>query len=610
MTRRITTTFALVCLGLSLVGFRLDDSSRRQSVLISGRDSALARSGLRHTLDEIFSGPTYKAGSVSAMVLSLRRGTVLYERNGNDPLTPASTTKLFSTAAAFYLQGVDAAMVTEARYDGSIDANGVLHGNLYLVGNGDALLSVNDLEDLADRVRLAGVRRVTGRVYGDATRFDGQTDRSIYSGDHEVVQALGPVTALTINGSTVAVRVSAAAAGPVSIQTYPTSDAFVVVNRTSKGRQRVGVVSTTLADGRQQFTVTGNPGARRTMTKYVTMTRPAAAAAGAFASRLRAGGITIDDGVGEQGAPAQSRFLASFRRPLTAFAAAVNKPSNNFLAEHVFKMVGSLCGDHTNTAARAKRSMLEVLDSLDVPRHACVLNDGSGLSRRNRASAATEAHLLRAIAHQPWGEQFRSTLAIAGRDGTLRRRMIGTPAEATCVGKTGTLRNVSALAGYAVTADGEPVCFAFIANGPNVGAYKQHENLAAAAIASFSYRSATTMAPTSTNEDPVESPEEEPDDDMAPTAVGRPAAVPVAPVRTTPTPRAAPTPRATPAPAPSRRRTTAGRPAARRRTPTTRRAPARVSPRRTSPRVSTAPRRRSAARTPARRNTSRQRPRR
>ena len=75
-----------------------------------------------------------------------------------------------------------------------------------------------------------------------------------------------------------------------------------------------------------------------------------------------------------------------------------------------------------------------------------------------------------------FGEAFKQTLSIAGVDGTLRKRMVGTYAENNLCAKTGTLRNTSALSGYAFTKDGDQVVFSIINNGPNVSNFKQLEN--------------------------------------------------------------------------------------------------------------------------------------
>lgn len=497
MTLRTTfLTWALLCaLGVQA----MPDTTLRTPPALrmpvpSAADSARNLAQLRAVLDRCFTDRGYVAGGVSAQVVSLRTGATLYQRGANTPQTPASTTKLFTTVAAFELMGRDAAATTMVRTDGLIDNAGTLQGNIYLVGHGDAILNANDLEDLADDLSRRGIKRITGSVYGDGSMFADSPERPVYSGDFEVVQSMPPVLALTVNQSTLAVVVSGLPGSRLNVQTIPAGDAVQIVLRPTKRRSRVRIGSTTLASGVQQLTVSGHPGVNVTRTFYVTMSRPAAAAAGVFASRLRAGGITIDGSVAERTAPASSRMLAVFRRPLASFALNINKRSDNHLAEHLFKMVGSACGEQRTPAQRAKRAMLEVLDTLGVGRVGSVFHDGSGLSRRNKTTAATEVAMLVAARKRSWFPAFRSTLAIAGVDGTVRRRMTGTRAQGNVHAKTGSLRNVSALAGYVTTADGEDLAFSFISNGPGGSGYKVSENIACIALAGFSYAAQTPGA--------------------------------------------------------------------------------------------------------------------
>ena len=544
---------AMATYSVALAGDSTRSTQRTTSLpFLSQYDSTRAVDQLRQRLDAIFSRS--RGASVSVVVASLKRNVILYDRNGSLPLTPASTTKLFSTSSVFRLLGENGALATEVKTDGSVDATGTLNGDLYLVGHGDAMLSVNDLEELADKVRQLGIHRITGNVYGDGSFFDNVTQRAVYSGDLETVQGMPPVTALGVNNNTVTVLVQGASNGKTFVQTIPASDAFVIARaaalpppvvkkpalkrgtkkpvvktkkpiipkktssrrkhanllwsldeqrygdappeplarnrraRRGRGGSRVSVSSTSMANGAQQFIVRGTPGTHRSFAKYYVMTDPITAAAGTFTVRLRAGGVNIDGTYGKKAASTRCSTITAFQRPFVDFASVVNKRSDNYYAEHCFKIVGGLSNDNANTAARAKRAVLEVLDSLHVPRDGCVLNDGSGLSRRNKVSALTEMRLLQAISKQRWADAFTQTLSIASVDGTLRRRMGGTPAAGNVRAKTGTLRNASALAGYVTTLDGEQLVFSFISNGPNVGLYKATENLAAITLASFSFK--------------------------------------------------------------------------------------------------------------------------
>ena len=128
------------------------------------------------------------------------------------------------------------------------------------------------------------------------------------------------------------------------------------------------------------------------------------------------------------------------------------------------------------------------MEASSAPFESCVVNDGSGLSRRNLISPqALVATLVAAYNNRPLWKALYEALSVAGKDGTLRKRMKGTRAEGNVHGKTGTLKNVSALTGYVTSADGEMLAFAMITNGYNVGTYKSVENKVAERLADFSW---------------------------------------------------------------------------------------------------------------------------
>lgn len=524
---RLTANVVFVAFVLLTLVQGQDTSPRRlpSAPFLSQYDSTIAVDNLSQRLDRIFNSNVYRKSKVSCVVWSVTRNKLIYQKNAYEHLTPASTTKLFTTAAAFHALGSEGTIDTEVRATGKVDSTGRLQGDLYLVGHGDALLTINDIEYLADALHQSGIRAVTGHVYGDGSFFDNVTDRAVYSGDNEDVVKLGPITALGLHRNTIAVVVSASSKGVVSAQTIPASDALHIQHfqAKSKGmivpskpvkRQRYGdtpnpdpepkqrkqrkryrrarapkvSVSTTIQpDGIQLLQYKGSPGRNRTVTLYVDMHSPALVAAGALSNRMISGGIFVSDTVYTKKAPASSRVMAVFRRPLVDIISIVNKRSDNYLAEHIFKIVGGIYGGQTNSAVHAREKVLATLDSLRVERNGCLLNDGSGLSRRNKVCARTQADLLHRVTETDYGDAFKSTLSIAGIDGTLRRRMLGTFAAGNVHGKTGTLRNTSSVSGYVTTLDGEQLAFSFISNGAYVGSFKAAENNALVELANYSY---------------------------------------------------------------------------------------------------------------------------
>ena len=573
-------------------------------------DSTANRLQLVRNLREIIGRTESRRGRISAAVYSLDQHRLVFDHRAGDALTPASTTKLFYTYAAMKLLGPDYGVPTTVVTDGSVGADSVLYGNVYLVGHGDCLLTPNDIESLAEQMKRSGIKSIQGDVIGDATFFDPVSERQQYSGDAERMQDMPPISALGINRNMVTVLASASGAGGTHVQTIPQSSALrinaavdrsasqesgmdvkstesasqrppgpgraaivappptsksgmtnpdrVVRQRSQRGRRggrvirqpgrrptasprakknsrkgrngrrrhadtmplfpaygttgtygdmrmvmsrarrsrragraRISVSSVMAPGGIQVFTVRGSLPRNVTRSYTYELGRPALATAGVLVRALQAEGIRVRGAVREGMAPTTAKTIAEFRRPLVELLYPVNKNSDNFVAEHVMKIVGATCCGNTMCSVNAFKTVSSILDSASIPHSGCVLYDGSGLSRRNKTSASTQMYMLKSIAEQPFASTFMNTMAIAGVDGTIRRRMLGTNAVGNVHAKTGTHSSVSALSGYVRSKDGERFCFSFIGNGLPSGVLKQMENACVIQLAEFSVREGT-----------------------------------------------------------------------------------------------------------------------
>ena len=168
----------------------------------------------------------------------------------------------------------------------------------------------------------------------------------------------------------------------------------------------------------------------------------------------------------------------------------MNKRSDNYLAECMFHKLASIV--HVAATApdeRAHKLMHSWLQVCNVDGTSCTFIDGSGLSKLNRTSATTVVNLLTAIKQQGMFELFTHTLSVAGYDGTLRHRLIGTPAQFNAHGKTGTLNGVTALAGYVLTGDGQLAAYFITMQKFRGGAavFKRDQNEIVEALANFKY---------------------------------------------------------------------------------------------------------------------------
>ena len=148
--------------------------------------------------------------------------------------------------------------------------------------------------------------------------------------------------------------------------------------------------------------------------------------------------------------------------PLIEDVAITNKVSQNLHAELFLRRIGLVAG--SGSIADGQVAVRAMLTAAGVPRAAYDFSDGSGMSTYNRVTPRGTVTLLRWAAAQPWGEAWRATLPVGGRDGTLVRRFKGTPLDGKLFAKTGSLNATAALAGYLVAASGRTLTFAAYAN--------------------------------------------------------------------------------------------------------------------------------------------------
>ena len=203
-------------------------------------------------------------------------------------------------------------------------------------------------------------------------------------------------------------------------------------------------------------------------------------AAGRFAAKLKAAGVTAAGRSTSGAAPKGAKTIGFVdSRTIGELAQFINIPSNNFAAEMLFRELGARYRDEGSLAAGAD-VVRDTLDDFGLhPR----IVDGSGLSRRNRATPREVVRLLERMRNQDIAQTWRDSLAVTGVTGTVKARMRRTAAAGRCHVKTGTLRLVSALAGYCRTANGRDLGFALMFNQADTPAAKAREDRIAVAIA-------------------------------------------------------------------------------------------------------------------------------
>jgi serine-type D-Ala-D-Ala carboxypeptidase/endopeptidase (penicillin-binding protein 4) len=471
MTRRTiwSAAGALVLLGLA-VAVAADPSPAR----------------LRKAIDPIVARPEFASAFWGIEVRSLASGRTLYARNEEKAFRPASSMKLVTTAAALDAYGSDARLRTTVETSGRLDGLGRILGDVYLVGRGDPNLSARftpgrptaAFEEMADALVAAGVRRIEGRLVGHEGAFTGDRRGADWTWEDLAWGYGTEVSALSFADNLVEVTLAPGerVGDPAVLETVPRHGCLVVsssVTTTEAPPPGSGApagedqtVSLLREPGSNDARLAGHVPLGGEWNDRLAVNDPALCATKVFADVLEAKGIRVTGGVATSSVPlpAGARVLAAREStPMAEMIRVVNKRSQNLHAEMLLRLVG-LKVKGEGSAQKGHEAVAELAMRLGVPDEGWGLVDGSGVAATDLLTPRGLVALLVAMDRHPEAAAFRDSLPIAGVDGTLEKRMKGTPAEGRVAAKTGTTGLANALAGYVTTQRGERLAFAIVVN--------------------------------------------------------------------------------------------------------------------------------------------------
>ena len=383
-----------------------------------------------------------QAGGYSgATVVDLDTGRTVFDARGSTPRMPASVEKLETTSTALLRFGAGGRLSTTVVSGGDLGDDGAWHGNLYLVGGGDPTFGT------------AHFNRVS---YGAGT-----------------------------NVETLAAKVKAALGVKRIVGRVFGDESWLDSRRGTApyGFQpsfEIGGILTGLAFDRGFYYENGSAMQRH----------PALFAAGKLTDALKAAGVRVTGKPVAGHAPPDALEIARVQSPPMRTLVALTLPhSDNWFAEMLLKDLGAAYGSGGSTAAGAAVVRAQLAKFGIRP----TVVDGSGLSRSDRVTPRQIVQLLvrvRTLAG------FRAALPVAGESGTLQTRMRHTAAQGACEGKTGTLHDASALAGYCRSASGHLLAYAILVNYCNVNKARAAQDRMAVDMARW--RGVGTPAPTPT----------------------------------------------------------------------------------------------------------------
>lgn len=430
-------------------------------------------------------------------VVSLRDGRVLYARDADRPISPASNMKILTTAVALDLLGADYRWRTSVYSEAAPDKSGTVVGDLTLYGRGAPDLSSktekdnskSSLDELADKLYERGVRTVRGDIVGDESylRGDALGDGWLWN---DVQWYFGAeVSALSVNDNEIAVTVSPSnkSGEPSTIELKPGTSYVHLKNDTNtaeRGEHATIGITRGLSDN--EVRVWGEfPIGARGVSARLSVHQPALWAATLFRESLKRRGIVVegearivDAREGKEAArvdPERAVELSSITsKTLGEIVRVTNKESINLYAELILRTLGKERGS-TAPDADAKKMrtrgddaagvavIRSWLEEREIRTEGMALHDGSGLSRLDLVTPEATVRVLALMTNAASSTIFRDSLPIAGLDGTLKFRL-PSMSSGRIRAKTGTLTYINSLSGYVVTDDNEPMAFSIICN--------------------------------------------------------------------------------------------------------------------------------------------------
>lgn len=376
---------------------------------------------------------------------------VISSYNETTPLVPASTTKLLTTETALSLLGENYRWMTQLEYSGEIDENGVLNGNLYIVGSGDPSLGTNKagawsykdiVADFVSGIKNEGIKKVNGDIVIQTALFKGNLSRLpenvVWLENNNYYLPVGTTKEINPANEKLIVKKSlTTAADKKFFYVSPYANQMVYAEKYDGD----GTLTTKLPDAPAYL-------------------------ANSFKANLVKSGVGVTGKVSPKmtdAAPESRKKISVYQSPTLAdIVYYTNQRSDNSLAEALLKTVGfQKMGDQTSETGRmvVNNHLKDIAFDLEGLNYM----DGSGLSRSNKVTPISQVKYLSSLMGSKFYKTYFDSLPIGGQSGTLKSMFLA-EGNGQVFAKTGTLNKVKTLAGYLKTNSGKTLCFSLMVN--------------------------------------------------------------------------------------------------------------------------------------------------
>ena len=431
-------------------------------------DASLAKRELPDQVGRLLREAQLPHDALGVMVVRASDGAVVLEHFADRPMQPASTLKVLTSIVALERLGPAYRGRTELRTNAE-RKDDVLRGDVTLRGLGDPDLDWRALQGMLQTLRFSGVRVITGDVILDRTYFQpSRPEVGLPPFDESPEFRYNVIPdALLLNSNLMQLEIASDESG-LRVGVTPALDRvsfdseMQIVDKPCADWEDFWKLPalTKMDDGRMRITLAGEFPRNCPLKTEISLLDRVDFADRLFRSMWAALGGTWAGAARDGVTAADTRVLAEHQsRTLAEFNRDILKRSDNPITRLMFLTLGAqskvAASASLSTSARGEQVVRQWLQEKKINDAGLVLDNGSGLSRTERISAATLAGVLRAAKESRWAPEFLSGMPIVGVDGGMRRRL----ADGAAVGvgriKTGGLRNVVSVAGYVPDVNGE-----------------------------------------------------------------------------------------------------------------------------------------------------------
>lgn len=426
------------------------------------------------SIDKLINTNACKWANVSVSVRKLSTGEVVDSYRSGNLIPPASTMKLITTATALELLGNDYRYQTQLQYTGKIE-NGVLKGDLYIIGQGDPTLGGKDwggnafLKQWSQVIRKAGITKIEGKVIGDCSYYDGDALNPGWLAE-DIGNYYAPgVFAIAYMDNTLNIQLKSGAIGSVAsvVSTHPTIPGLTFENHIRCTQidydgayvhglpyQNCRYLTGAIPSNVGIFGVRGDiPNPSLLLAQHLT-------------ARLRVDGVEVRDSasyLSESDRKAKTPLYTYYSPTLAQIVEQTNLHSINLNAEMIFRNLGAQRGVPC-TVHNAAEVMKQFWKNRGVDLFTAQILDGCGLAPQNGISADHFVNLLMYMAKSKEKTAFMLSLPTSGKTGTLKSMLVKTELEGKVHAKSGTIKGTRNYAGYIDMPNGDKLVFAVLVN--------------------------------------------------------------------------------------------------------------------------------------------------